>query len=125
MIKVLVADDDKLLRRVFKLLLEREGFKVDAVGDGFQALKFVKNNPAYHLLITDVNMPGMSGLTLSKKAKKLSPEMKIIGISGNGLGPEDAKEHFDYFISKPFDVDELISGINKVLNQSSLYLKTA
>lgn len=66
------------------------------------------------LLITDVVMPEIDGITLAKEAKKVNPLMKVIGISGYNLA-EKSKKVFDYFLSKPFGVNESERIIKKTL----------
>lgn len=128
MIKVLIVDDDKLIRVIIKMILEKEGFSVSAVPSGDDALKLLnrgqETSPTdgeYALLITNVNMQGMSGLTLSKKVRKLSPGIKIIGMSGNGGNSENNDGCFDYVLSKPFDINELSRRVNQALNQRELH----
>jgi len=119
LIKILVVDDDRDIRKILELLLGKEGFKVESAGNAFYALRLIKNTGDYDLMITDVEMPVMNGFELSRQAKKLRHDLKILGISGSAIPHDQAERFFDYFIPKPFDVHELMVGVNYLLNRSA------
>jgi len=117
-IKILIVDDDKCVREVLTLVLKRENFTVENSSNGSRAVKHIRNNGngGYHLIITDVNMPVMDGFTFSREARKLLPKTTIMGMSGSVISSVEANSHFDYFIAKPFDVDQFVSAVNCALN---------
>jgi len=118
LIKILIVDDDKCVREVLTLVLEKENFIVKNFSDGSHAVKHIRanGNGGYHLIITDVIMPVMDGFVFSREARKLLPKTKIMGMSGSSISSVKANKHFDYFIRKPFDADQFMSIVNCALN---------
>ncbi len=111
--RILVVDDDEMIRTLLRKILEPQGYSVDCSegsGDALEKLIDYK----YHLLLLDAYLPGISGFELLKYCKKHHPMMEIIMITGN---PEldDAISTvkdgaFDY-IAKPFSIDKLLSRV--------------
>lgn len=120
--KILVIDDDTSLRRVLEYNLQEEGYDVQAASSGEEGLfLFTKNEP--DLVITDMKMPGMDGLTVLKTIKERSPEKVVIIITAFGtvdVAVEAMKSGaFDY-ITKPFNRDELKLTVKKGVQFSVL-----
>lgn len=127
MYNILIVDDEQIERNGIKLLIQK--FKIDLgiseASNGEEALKYLKNNKI-DILFTDVKMPFMDGLELSKYAKNLYPKIKIIIFSGFGefeyaktaigLGVSD-------YILKPIDVDEFQNVLKKVINEIDVQIK--
>jgi CheY-like chemotaxis protein len=118
--KVLVVDDNDIMRDTIKDILNFEGFEVDTAQGGNEAtILLAKNN--YNLIITDILMPERDGYDLINIAKTNYPSTKVIAISGGGYISSDAyldmatNAGADGVLSKPFDVDKLISMVLKVL----------
>ncbi len=108
-LRVLVADDEQVVRDLFERSLEREDYKVSTARDGLDALNKIKRNN-YHVLILDLNMPRMGGMELLKKTKELKKDFITIVITGYAT-VDTAKEAikqgcFDY-ITKPFNVEDV------------------
>ena len=83
MTKILVIDDEDMVRDVLRQTLEREGYEVEVAADGGKGLDlFQAWNP--DLVITDILMPGKEGLETIRELRNLSPAVKIIAISGGG-----------------------------------------
>lgn len=125
--RILVVDDDNMIRDMLKEILERENYIVDvseSSGDALEKLIDYK----YNLLLLDANLPGISGFELLKYCKKHHPLMEIIMITGN---PEldDAISTvkdgaFDY-IAKPFSIDKLTRRIKEaVAHQKEQLIKS-
>lgn len=119
MANILLTDDDASIRQFIKGALERAGHKITVCADGLEALKALENQETfYDLLLTDVVMPGIDGLELSKKAAELRPDMKIIMITGfaamamNKAQPGPAPLRI---ISKPFHLGSLIREVEEIL----------
>ena len=115
--KVLIVDDDASLRRVIEFTLSQEGYKVLAAAEGEEALRlFATERP--HLVLTDIQMAGLSGLELVKRIKSDSPETPVIVITAFGT-VENAVEAMKMgacdFIPKPFSQDHLRLVVNKAL----------
>ena len=115
MATVLIADDEANLRKVLRTLLEREGHKAMTVGDGAAALEIVKSG-GVDILITDLKMPGMSGLELLQAVKQLEPGLPVIVITAHGTVDTAVSAlkngAFDY-VTKPFDKEELKLAVHK------------
>jgi CheY-like chemotaxis protein len=112
---ILLAEDDEILNRMLSQLLESHGFLVLCATDGKQALAlFEANHSAITLVISDIDMPGMSGTELRINLRKQSPELKILLMSANF--PDNALQSLpfspnDKFIAKPFDIFAFLSVV--------------
>ena len=112
---ILLAEDDRNLRRVLQATLTREGYEVAATPDGAAAAEWLDTQRA-DALITDIRMPKMDGLALFRRCRERHPELPVILITAFGK-IEDAVEAmragaFDY-ISKPFRPDEILLTVRK------------
>ncbi len=119
MSQILIADDEKSMRDFLKILLNKEGHQVTTAKDAKEALDAVKSAP-FDLVITDIRMPGMSGLELLEEIKEYNIDLPVIMITAFA-SPDDAvtamkNGAFDY-ISKPFNVDEIKSVIASANSQ--------
>ncbi|MBX7153105.1 sigma-54 dependent transcriptional regulator [bacterium] len=118
-IKVLVVDDEKAARYGIVKALRPEGYRVSEAEDGVSALTMV-NSHSYDVIITDVSMPGMSGIDLLRKMKEQNLSGFVIVITAHGsekLAVEAMKSGaFDY-LSKPFEIDELRAIVGHAAKQ--------
>lgn len=106
---ILIVDDEQSMRDFLSIMFKREGYEVTAVADAAAALKQLTKE-AVDLVISDIRMPGMSGLELLAELKSSQPELPVIMVTAFA-SPDDAVEAmkngaFDY-LAKPFEVDEL------------------
>lgn len=113
--RILVVDDDESLRWVTQAQLQQSGYDVAAAANAASALEQIRNLPA-DLVITDLKMPGMSGLDLLKEIRSLYPEIIVIMVTAFGT-VENAVEAmkagaYDY-ITKPVNMDELRLIVNR------------
>ncbi len=118
--KVLLVDDHPNVLVVLQDLLEREGFKVFTSGNYHEALPFVEGEDL-DVIITDLKMPGKSGMDLLNYSRKRRPDIPVIMISGHGdieAAVTAMKNGAFDFISKPVDETELIPVINRALSES-------
>ncbi|MDA8083262.1 MAG: sigma-54 dependent transcriptional regulator [Nitrospiraceae bacterium] len=126
-IKILVAEDEEITLDNIIDALQDEGYEVSGTTDGAEALRRMEKTQ-FDILVTDVKMPGMSGEELLVKTKALHPETEVIIITGFGsIGSavESMKKGaFDY-ITKPFDLDELILRVRKIAEQLVLRRENA
>jgi DNA-binding NtrC family response regulator len=113
--KILLADDDKSLRRVLQFKLKKYGHDVTAVEDGNRALAQLQND-RWDLLLSDIKMPNVDGIELLEHAKQLQPDLKVILITAHATISQAVQAvklgAFDY-ITKPFEDDELFAAIDK------------
>ncbi len=120
MASVLIVDDERSMRDFLKILLEKEGHQVTTADSGARALETLQKQ-AVDVIVSDIRMPGMTGIELLETVKEHSPELPIIMITAFA-SPDDAvlamkNGAFDY-ISKPFNVDEIKSVIESATNKN-------
>ena len=116
-VRILLVDDDIYVRRLIAGVLINSGYKVDTAGDGTDAWKAL-NDVNYDLLITDNQMPGVTGLELIKRLRSEDKTLPIILASG-AMPMEELKQHpwlqLDAVLSKPFPIAELLDTVKRVL----------
>ena len=117
--KILVIDDNKHLLKTIHDYLESQGFQVIVALDGVDIFKLIESE-TYDLVITDIDMPVVSGLGVILAQKKRNPEIPIIAISGYGEVPLEAarEKGADLILGKPFEFSLLMKYINKLLASS-------
>lgn len=117
MSKILIADDDETLRTFLKGALEKHGHDVHDYPDGGAAWSEIqKNGDSYNLLLTDIVMPEMDGIELSRAAQKLHPTLKIMYMTGfSGMVQNDTKNAAIKVINKPFHLRDIVAQVNDVL----------
>lgn len=118
--KILIADDDAFVTRVLRLALERRGFAVDLVATGLQALTQIRKSPP-DFLLTDINMPGMTGRELCEKIDEEFPERGFPIAIMSSLVARDLREWVErrsevVFLEKPVSAKSLVEMIEKALN---------
>ncbi|MCP5052932.1 MAG: sigma-54-dependent Fis family transcriptional regulator [bacterium] len=119
-VKILVVDDDASIRNMLAIVLKEAGYGVTVADGGQSALKQLKTE-AFNLVVSDIKMPGISGIELLKKLKSINPDVPVImvtafasandAVEAMKLGAED-------YITKPFNLEEL-----KLIIEKSLYKK--
>jgi DNA-binding response OmpR family regulator len=114
---ILIAEDDHDVRRLNTEVLIHSGYRVDAAQDGALAWDILQIK-SYHLLITDHDMPKMSGTELVKKVRAARMALPVIMVSGK-IPEEMLKEHsglqINATLSKPYDIMELLDTVKDVL----------
>jgi DNA-binding response OmpR family regulator len=115
--RILVVDDEELVRLTLVEILRLEGYQVSAVENGPSALELI-NDDNFDLILLDLKMPGMSGVEVMRAARQLAPEMQIILLTAHG-SLETAIEAIHHevhdYILKPVDHEELLNSISKGL----------
>ena len=81
--RILVVEDDAEMRSLLKDFFEEDGFEIDSVSNGSEAFRKIAREP-FDLIITDIRMPGLTGLDILPGIKKLQPEVSIIVITAFG-----------------------------------------
>jgi CheY-like chemotaxis protein/anti-sigma regulatory factor (Ser/Thr protein kinase) len=116
---VLLADDDRTGRMVFRRALEYEGYKVIEANDGLSALEALKSEPV-DLLITDIVMPGLDGIELLERARELNPDLRAIVMTGHKTNEAVISAFRNKacdFLSKPFHLEELLEAITSAMSR--------
>jgi two-component system, cell cycle sensor histidine kinase and response regulator CckA len=121
MYTVLFADDTDVVRNLLCAALRHAGYSVLEAGDGYEGLLLSRHYKGpIHLLITDVVMPRMGGMELSRALKTYHPESNVLFISGY---PADMLEQNVSFLQKPFTPVTLISRVAEILSESEAGLR--
>ena len=112
---ILLVDDHQLFRESIAALLSKSGYRVLAATDGTDALqKAYEFKGPIHVLVADVQLPGISGIELAIQLRWARPDTKILLISGYDWRLL-AEKHGWPFLGKPFHIDALREGIRKLL----------
>jgi two-component system response regulator PilR (NtrC family) len=120
--RILVVDDETSMQEFLQILLQREGHDVTACGSATEALIALESDD-WDLVISDVRMPGMSGLELLDQVRELSPETTVILITAHGTTETavEAMKHGAYdYLTKPCSVDEIRLVVGKALEKRDL-----
>lgn len=116
---ILIVDDEEGLREGLSRLLEGEGYAIVAAETGEEALQILQQSHI-DLVLTDMRMPGMSGIDLLKKIRESYGELGVIILTGYGQIEsyiEAMNSGAIEYVSKPFKVNELKFIVNKVLTE--------
>jgi two-component system cell cycle sensor histidine kinase/response regulator CckA len=115
---VLVVDDEPSIRNMSATMLSRHGYRVLTAGDGAEAISlFTPRANEIRVVITDVSMPNVDGATLAAVIRKLNPAIKIIAVSGLGVGQGESPAQIftQTFLAKPFRPEALLGLVHDVL----------
>ncbi|MFC1885252.1 sigma-54-dependent transcriptional regulator [Thermodesulfobacteriota bacterium] len=128
--KILIIDDELIMRESLSGWLQRSGYIVETGGSGEEALEILKG-ARFDILLLDIKMEGMSGLEVLKKVKESDPDLSVVMITAYGsisTAIEALKSGASEYLLKPFDPKELDVVIEKILQQQAqvrenVYLK--
>lgn len=124
---ILIVDDDEAILNICRHGLLQRGFNVLTASSGEQALEILEKSPA-NVLITDINMPGMSGKDLLRSSMSLYPEMPTAIITAYGtlsLAVDTMNMGAQAFLLKPFGIKDLHLTINNLLERNKLFKSDA
>lgn len=117
--RVLIVDDEENARIGLKKLLVLDGYRVDAVANGFEALEFLDQN-SVDLVITDINMPEMNGLVFLRELNRSYPTINVIMVTAYG-GVESYLEAMNLgafeYLNKPVRLEELKAVMERIFNR--------
>jgi two-component system response regulator PilR (NtrC family) len=120
--KILVVDDEQSMREFLDIMLKKEGYKVSLASNGEEVLKLAERD-IFDLILMDIRMPKLDGISVLKKVKTLSPETIVIMITAYASADTAIKAMkegaYDY-ITKPFKVDEIKLIIRNALEKKNL-----
>jgi CheY-like chemotaxis protein len=125
-LSILVAEDEKISRLVMQRMIERLGHEVETVGSGADALARLEER-AFHLVLADIQMPGMSGIEMLHEIRARTPTEngpgpKVVAVTGHAM-PEDRtmllQEGMDGYVSKPVDAEHPSALIDELFPESA------
>ncbi len=122
--RILVADDDAVIREGLRRILTAEGYEVEAVSNGRLALERLEQK-RFRLLVTDLKMPGMSGLEVLKAIRSCQPELPVVLITGYAAidnAVEAMKNGATDYLAKPFGNEELISKVKNAIESRAVLI---
>ncbi len=120
MAKILAVDDSASMRQMVSFTLKGAGHDVTEAADGVEALSVAKTQGGFDLVISDINMPNMDGITLIKELRQLAsfkftPILMLTTESGAEKKGEGKAAGATGWIVKPFNPDQLLATVGKVL----------
>ncbi len=125
--KILVVDDEHLIRWSLEQNLKKQGYEVSTAGSGEDALRLLQEEPP-DLMLLDIQLPGMNGMEVLEKVKELEEDVIVIMVTALGVLETAVKAMrlgaYDY-INKPFNLDELAIVIKKALETRELKREVA
>jgi DNA-binding NtrC family response regulator len=119
--RILIVDDEENARIGLTKLLSQEGYEVESVADGYEALEFLRGR-LFNLVISDINMPRMNGLAFLHEIHRYYPSVHVIMITAYGEVESylEAMSLGAYeYLHKPIKLDELKMIMTKMFKQSS------
>jgi DNA-binding NtrC family response regulator len=120
--RILIVDDEQIIRESLSFVLKKEGYEVDEASNGIEAIEMQEAKP-YDLVVTDIEMPGLRGIDLLDKISKRTPETLVVVITAFG-SLETAiaalrRGAYDYVL-KPVDFDDMLHRVRKLLDHRRL-----
>jgi len=127
--RILLVDDDNSVRDSLYMLLESAGYEVLSASNGLDGLTIFRQSVRpVDLLVTDYNMPQMSGLELARECSRLFPGLRVLYVSGSGADEEleaDLQASKRAFLAKPFRGDDLLRKARALLQEAPDSTKVA
>lgn len=121
---ILIVDDELSVRESLKMILKPD-YQVHTAADGIEALQSIQKNKI-DLVALDLRMPSLSGIDVLQQIKESDPDIEVIVITAHGT-PQNVQDASRYgagdFITKPFNVPDLIESINKSLEKRNYNLR--
>lgn len=122
MINILLVEDDQDLNQLITYYLRKEHYEVISCANGMEALKMMLSHQ-FHLVISDIMMPGMDGFSLATKIREKDDMLPILFISA--LEDQPSKKRgfqlgIDDYLVKPFDIDELVLRVAALLRRAKM-----
>ncbi len=120
MIRILLAEDDDVMRQYLTRALEKSGYAVVSVDRGTAAVPLLESEH-FDLLLTDIVMPEMDGIELAQRASVLAPEMRVMFITGFAAVTLKAGKTVPQakVLSKPFHLRDLVMEIDRMFEVGS------
>lgn len=120
----MVVDDEPDILNIVRLALKRWGYVVDAFDNTENALAHFKQNPSdFSLVLTDIRMPGISGIELAKEMRKVRPDLKVMAMTAYAEMNDEIHDNIpsirkEDIVYKPFGIVQICSAVKKQLGSS-------
>lgn len=122
MVNILIVDDDKNIRKLMQVVLERQGFNVYLASDGLEALDVI-DQVKINLAIVDIMMPNLDGYEFTKTLREGNEDLSVLMVSAKQLA-EDRKKGFlagiDDYMTKPIDIEEFLLHVKALLRRAKI-----
>ncbi len=121
MIRILLAEDDQVMREYLTRALEKSGYAVTAVDRGTAALPLIETE-RFDLLLSDIVMPEMDGIELAQRAAEIAPDLRIMFITGFAAGTLKAGKQVPQarVLSKPFHLRDLVLEVDRLFEAGQI-----
>ncbi len=119
-LSILLVEDEENLQQALRINFEMEGYEVTSAYDGAAALKAVSNE-YFDLIVLDLMIPEIDGLAVCESVRLTNPEVPILILSAKNNSSDRVmglKKGADDYLSKPFDLEELLIRVKKLINKS-------
>jgi two-component system nitrogen regulation response regulator GlnG len=120
---ILVVDDDQSINSIFEFILQQAGYHTITTTSGQECIDIIRSGQEVDLVFLDLKMPGLSGIDTFKEIQKVRPMLLVIMMTGYSVD-ELLREAFELgaygVIYKPFDVEEVLSVIEKIFRLPAL-----
>ena len=122
MVRIMIIEDDKEMRSLLKDFFEEEGFEIDSASNGVDALRMLSGDH-FDLVITDIQMPGLTGLDILPRIRRLKPETPIIVMTAYGsdeVRRRSLERGATTYLEKPIRLSKLRTLIREVVSRKQL-----
>lgn len=126
MAKILIIDDEKAIRNTLREILEYEGYLIEEASNGEEGIQKIESDD-FDMVLCDVKMPKMDGMTVLSKVKEIDEDLPIVMISGHGnveMAVEATKKGAYDFIVKPPDLNKLLIIVRNSIDKKELVVET-
>jgi excisionase family DNA binding protein len=118
--RILVVDDEEAVLTLFRKTFERANYDVDTAGDGAAAIECLRANQ-YDLLVTDLQMPGVGGLSVIREARRLAADLPVVIVTGRSTEAsaiEAINLGVSAYLTKPFRMGNIMAAAARALGES-------
>lgn len=125
--KILLVEDEESIAKSIQLNLELEGFQVTLCSDGEKVMPLFRSN-VFDLIILDIMLPGIDGITLCKSIRLLNPKVPILILSAKNSGDDKVsglRSGADDYLTKPFNLEEFLLRVQNLLKRNSTGLASS
>jgi CheY-like chemotaxis protein len=121
---ILVVEDDELSQELMKILLTKQGYRVTLALNGIEALRIFQTN-VFDLILLDLQMPEMDGITTAKKIREMEANrsrIPIVALTASNISPDSSFQHreeIDIILTKPFEIQKIIQVIESKIERKT------